>query len=189
MVVDFEEYRRWIRMAMEVIVELPKHHRMPCWGLIEELYEQFDDNNGETPQNSISIPEIQMLVELGDFITCGPRVGRSEIVALAVTIGICTISIPLDTCGDSVLQEKIEVVVNGDLSGTTQQMSYGEISLNNRKPITTNSDTNRMRDLYQKTLLISHRSTETCSMMDHFQRKSRIATAPSSKVSMSDMQQ
>jgi hypothetical protein len=50
MVYDTKEYRKWFRMAMGVIEELPKEHRMAHWRLIEELQEQFDDNKGETPQ-------------------------------------------------------------------------------------------------------------------------------------------
>jgi hypothetical protein len=56
MVYDIFEYRRWIREAMVVIVELPAGRRMAHWGLIEELYDQFDDNLGfnATEQNFYS---------------------------------------------------------------------------------------------------------------------------------------
>jgi hypothetical protein len=73
-----------------------------------------------------------MFIELGGFITCDPRIVRSERGALTVTIGIFTICIPPDTCNDPLLQENIGVIVNGDHTGTFQQMSYSEHSSENR---------------------------------------------------------
>jgi hypothetical protein len=52
---------------MVVIAELPAFRRMAHLGLIEELYDQFDDNRGYTPQTCISIREIKMRIELGGF--------------------------------------------------------------------------------------------------------------------------
>jgi hypothetical protein len=92
---------------MVIIVEISAGRRMAHWGLIEELYDQFDDNLGFTPQNSISIRKIKMLIELGGFIACDPR------EALTITIGIFAIPVPPETCGGIEFQETIEVTING----------------------------------------------------------------------------
>jgi hypothetical protein len=67
------------------------------------------------------------------FIACDPREDKDVVVALAIAIGIFTIPVPPDMCGEIELQETVEVAINGDCAGPTKQMSYGELSSRNRK--------------------------------------------------------
>jgi hypothetical protein len=123
MVYEIAECRKCVREAFVVIEELPAKHRMAHWGLVEELYDQFDDNVGLTPLNSISMREIKMLIELGGFITCDPREDED----------VKGVPVPLGTCGEIELQETIEVMITGDSAGPRQHVSYGELSSNNCK--------------------------------------------------------
>jgi hypothetical protein len=87
------------------------------------------------------------------MVLLDPRVEEGGLVTFTITIGICTIAIIPDTCKDLALQDKIGFVFNGDNSGTTQEMAYDE-----SHPTTAKGKTNQMGDVYQKTLLNSHRN-------------------------------
>jgi hypothetical protein len=58
------------------------------YGDYRKTYERAQDVSLVTPQASITVSEIMMLVELGSFFTTYPRIGNDVLVVLTVTIGI-----------------------------------------------------------------------------------------------------